>query len=142
MKNASHLLTEGRRVRRPSLPAKLKARAITLPLPQKTTASTPQSLQAATAAATVMAVVPSGTSMTSRLFSFGSTPKTLLSTETVRSTASGKKGRVLWIGDAVVPTGFGTVTHSVLEHLCQDWDVVVSGVNYDGSPHSYPYPIL
>jgi D-inositol-3-phosphate glycosyltransferase len=141
MKNANHLLTEGRRVRRPALPAKLKARAITLPPPQKTPgASTPTALHAAMP--TSMAVVPSGTSFFRRLFSFGSTPKAMLTTETIRSSAHGKKGRVLWIGDAVVPTGFGTVTHSMLQHLCQDWDVVVSGVNYDGSPHSHPYTIL
>lgn len=58
----------------------------------------------------------------------------------VRSTT--RKQRLLWIGDAVVPTGFATVTHSVLEHLRHDWDVVVSGVNYDGADHSLPYQVL
>lgn len=138
MKNASHLLTEGRRARRPALPAKLKARAITLPR---------QTPDAGTATPTheLMPVMASGEAgFFRRLFSFGTKPKALLATETVRSTAHshGKKGRILWIGDAVVPTGFGTVTHSVLEQLCQDWDVVVSGVNYDGSPHPHPYTIL
>ncbi len=52
------------------------------------------------------------------------------------------KGRLLWIGDAAVPTGFATVTHSVIEHLCVDWDVTVSGINYDGSPHAHPYNII
>jgi len=52
------------------------------------------------------------------------------------------KGRLLWIGDAVTPTGFATVTHSVLEHLHADWDVTVSGVNYDDAPHGFPYDIM
>lgn len=52
------------------------------------------------------------------------------------------KGRLLWIGDAGVPTGFATVTHSVLRHLQQDWEVIVSGVNYEGQPHRHPYRIM
>ena len=58
----------------------------------------------------------------------------------VRSAA--RKQRLLWIGDAVVPTGFATVTHSVLKHLRHEWDVVVSGVNYDGADHGLPYQVL
>ena len=53
-----------------------------------------------------------------------------------------RKPRLLWIGDALVPTGFATVTHAVLNHLRHDWDVVVSGVNYDGSEHKLPYPVM
>lgn len=56
--------------------------------------------------------------------------------------ARSTKPLLLWIGDALVPTGFATVTHSVLDHLRQDWDVVVSGVNYDGSPHGLPYRVM
>ena len=52
------------------------------------------------------------------------------------------KGRLLWIGDALVPTGFATVTHSVLNHLHRDWEVIVSGVNYNGSAHKQPYQIM
>lgn len=52
------------------------------------------------------------------------------------------KPRLLWIGDALVPTGFATVTHAVLNHLQQDWDVTVSGVNYDGGAHDLPYQVL
>ena len=37
--------------------------------------------------------------------------------------------RLLWIGDAMVPTGFATVTHSLLDHLWKDWNVLVSGIN-------------
>lgn len=50
--------------------------------------------------------------------------------------------RLLWIGDAVVPTGFATVTHSILRRLHRTWDVLVSGVNYRGQPHRFPYPIV
>ena len=53
-----------------------------------------------------------------------------------------RKPRLLWIGDALVPTGFATVTHAVLNYLRHDWDVVVSGVNYDGSAHKLPYPVM
>lgn len=56
--------------------------------------------------------------------------------------AKTKKPRLLWIGDALVPTGFATVTHSILDHLRRDWEVVVSGVNYDGSPHDLPYRVM
>ena len=52
------------------------------------------------------------------------------------------KGRLLWIGDAAVPTGFATVTHSVLAQLHRRWDVTVSGVNYEGAEHDHPYRIL
>lgn len=53
-----------------------------------------------------------------------------------------RKPRLLWIGDALVPTGFATVTHAILDHLRHDWDVLVSGVNYDGSAHELPYQII
>jgi glycosyltransferase involved in cell wall biosynthesis len=52
------------------------------------------------------------------------------------------KGRLLWIGDAVAPTGFATVTHAMLQHLRHDWEIVVSGINYGGQPHRHPYRIL
>jgi glycosyltransferase involved in cell wall biosynthesis len=53
-----------------------------------------------------------------------------------------RKPRLLWIGDALVPTGFATVTHAVLNHLRHEWDVVVSGVNYDGAAHQLPYQVI
>ncbi len=56
--------------------------------------------------------------------------------------AGSPKPRLLWIGDVLVPTGFATVTHEVLNHLHHEWEVVVSGVNYDGSPHELPYPVM
>ena len=49
--------------------------------------------------------------------------------------------RLLFIGDAVCHTGFARVTHNILEHLCKEWEVHVIGVNYNGTPHEYPYPI-
>ncbi len=53
-----------------------------------------------------------------------------------------RKPRLLWIGDALVPTGFATVTHAVLNHLRHDWNVTVSGVNYDGAKHDLPYQVM
>jgi D-inositol-3-phosphate glycosyltransferase len=53
-----------------------------------------------------------------------------------------RKPRLLWIGDALVPTGFATVTHAVLNHLRRDWDVVVSGINYNGAAHNLPYHVM
>ncbi|MDF1813467.1 MAG: glycosyltransferase [Verrucomicrobiales bacterium] len=53
-----------------------------------------------------------------------------------------QKPRLLWIGDAVVSTGFATVTHSILDHLRQNWDVLVSGINFFGGDHGKPYPVI
>lgn len=49
--------------------------------------------------------------------------------------------KVLWYGDACCNTGFGRVTHSVLEHLCKLHEVTVIGVNAVGDPHDYPFAI-
>jgi glycosyltransferase involved in cell wall biosynthesis len=49
--------------------------------------------------------------------------------------------RLLWVGDAVVATGFAKCTHKTLDVLRKDWDVHVLGLNYDGDPHEYPYDI-
>lgn len=49
--------------------------------------------------------------------------------------------KILWYGDAVSNTGFGRVTHSVLEHLHKEHEVVVYGINYTGDPHPYPFKI-
>jgi D-inositol-3-phosphate glycosyltransferase len=49
---------------------------------------------------------------------------------------------LLWCGDSpTAPTGFGRVTQNVLSQLRQDWAVGVLGINYEGDPHQYPYPI-
>ncbi len=61
-----------------------------------------------------------------------------------RATRASTK-KVLWIGDAVMDTGFARVTHNVCDRLQRDhdWDVTVLGVNYKGDPdgRQYPYPI-
>jgi len=49
--------------------------------------------------------------------------------------------KILWYGDACSNTGFGRVTHSVLEHLAKKHEVSVVGINYSGDPHKYPYDI-
>jgi D-inositol-3-phosphate glycosyltransferase len=50
--------------------------------------------------------------------------------------------KLLWVGDAVIVSGFSRVTHSVLEHLRHTWDVSVLGISYVGDPHPYPYNIF
>lgn len=50
--------------------------------------------------------------------------------------------RLLWLGDAVAPTGFSRCTHGVVPALMEaGWEVEVVGVNYWGIPHDYPYRI-
>lgn len=49
--------------------------------------------------------------------------------------------RLLWIGDAAVPSGFSRATHGVLDVLRHEYDITVLGMNYRGDPHEYPYPI-
>lgn len=49
--------------------------------------------------------------------------------------------RLLWVGDAGVPSGFARATHETLDVLRETWDVTVLGMNYRGDPHSYSYPI-
>lgn len=56
---------------------------------------------------------------------------------------SEKKPRLLFIGDAVAPTGFARLTHNLLDRLVATWDVKVLGINYygDPNPHSAKYHI-
>lgn len=51
------------------------------------------------------------------------------------------KPRLLWCGDAVTPTGFARVTHNIVGQLKKDWAIGILGINYQGDPHHYPYPI-
>lgn len=51
------------------------------------------------------------------------------------------KLKVLWVGDVVQQTGFQRVTQNVLNYLHPLWDVTVLGINYNGDPHSLPYPV-
>lgn len=54
----------------------------------------------------------------------------------------GKKGKLLCISDAVTPTGFSRVFHSLVKHWEQFYDIVSVGVNYHGDPHEYKFPIF
>lgn len=50
--------------------------------------------------------------------------------------------KVLWIGDAVVQSGFSIVTHNICNELYRKCDLVVYGIRYDGRErHKYPYYI-
>ena len=49
--------------------------------------------------------------------------------------------RVLVVGDAVTPTGFARVLHSILERLHLNFEIHHLGVNYHGDPHPYPWKI-
>jgi GT2 family glycosyltransferase/glycosyltransferase involved in cell wall biosynthesis len=52
------------------------------------------------------------------------------------------KPKLLWFGDAGgCQTGFARVTENVLMRLAAAWDVHVVGLNYDGDPHAFPFPI-
>lgn len=52
------------------------------------------------------------------------------------------KKKILWIGDAVVTTGFARVNHSIIEHLdSEKFEVHHLGINYRGDPHNYNYSI-
>lgn len=45
-------------------------------------------------------------------------------------------------GDAVVPTGFSRVLHSIVENLPKEvYDISWLGINYYGDPHTFPYRI-
>ncbi len=48
---------------------------------------------------------------------------------------------LLWVGDAGCPSGFAVATHNILETLRRHYNVAVLGMNYNGDPHDYPYPI-
>lgn len=54
------------------------------------------------------------------------------------------KRKLLWVGDAAVSSGFARCTHNVCDALYASgmYDIRVIGLNYQGDPHSYPYPIL
>jgi glycosyltransferase involved in cell wall biosynthesis len=54
--------------------------------------------------------------------------------------------RILWIGDAVAPTGFSTVNHNIIKNLDKEkYQVHHIGINYYGDPHTFEhfiYPAL
>ena len=45
------------------------------------------------------------------------------------------KKKLFIIADAGVDTGFAQVTHNLVEHLAQSWDIHILGINYWGDPH-------
>lgn len=61
------------------------------------------------------------------------------------STDEGKLAKplkILWVGDAVVSTGFSKCSHSVCDELhTRGHEVHILGLNYWGDPHKYPYKI-
>jgi D-inositol-3-phosphate glycosyltransferase len=50
--------------------------------------------------------------------------------------------KVLWVGDAVITSGFGVVTHSICNELASKCEIVVFGIGYNGKVrHQYSYYI-
>ncbi len=47
------------------------------------------------------------------------------------------KPRLLWVGDAVVATGFERATRYTTRGLMNYWDVSILGLNHIGDPHDY-----
>lgn len=52
-----------------------------------------------------------------------------------------EKLKVLFVGDLVVETGFSTVNHSIIKYLEDDFDITGLGVNYNGDPHGFSFPV-
>jgi glycosyltransferase involved in cell wall biosynthesis len=53
-----------------------------------------------------------------------------------------EKIKILWIGDGVTPTGFGTVNHNIIQELPEDeFEVHHLAINYHGDPHNYTHAI-
>lgn len=52
-----------------------------------------------------------------------------------------RKIDVLWVSDLVTPTGFSRVSHSIIDHLPKNFNLVGLGINYRGDPHNYGFPI-
>ncbi len=48
---------------------------------------------------------------------------------------------VVVVGDAVAPTGFARVLHSILRRLSDRYDFHHLGINYGGQPHDFPWQI-
>jgi len=50
--------------------------------------------------------------------------------------------KVLWVGDAIVNSGFSIVTHNICNELYTKCELIVYGIRYDGRKrHPYPYYI-
>lgn len=51
------------------------------------------------------------------------------------------KPKILIIGDAVAPTGFGRVIRSIFQPLHHDYDLHQLATRYDGQSHDYPWTL-
>lgn len=58
------------------------------------------------------------------------------------SKGTGKKGKILCVSDAVTPTGFSRVFHSLVKYWEEHYEIVSVGVNYHGDPHDYKFPVF
>lgn len=48
--------------------------------------------------------------------------------------------KILWIGDAIINSGFSIVTHNICNELCNKCELEVFGIRYNGrTKHGYPY---
>jgi glycosyltransferase involved in cell wall biosynthesis len=52
-----------------------------------------------------------------------------------------EKLKVLVASDLVVETGFSTVSHNIIKFNQDRFDITGLGVNYNGDPHNYTFPI-
>ena len=53
-----------------------------------------------------------------------------------------EKLKGLFIGDMVAETGFATVMHNIIKNIRDDFEITGVGVNYNGDPHDYDFPIF
>ncbi len=53
-----------------------------------------------------------------------------------------RKLKILFCSDLVVETGFSTVAHNIIKHNRDRFDFTGLGVNYNGDPHDYGFPIF
>ena len=56
--------------------------------------------------------------------------------------AAPSKPRMLWIGDAVVASGFARATHRICDRMLDDFDIAVLGLNHVGDPHDFKYKVF
>lgn len=52
-----------------------------------------------------------------------------------------KKLKGLFVGDMVAETGFATVMHNIIKNIKDEIDITGVGVNYNGDPHDFDFPI-
>jgi glycosyltransferase involved in cell wall biosynthesis len=54
---------------------------------------------------------------------------------------SRKKTIAVYADSPTVPTGFGQVAKNIFVPLSKQYDIKFFGINYDGYPHEFPFPI-